>query len=100
MVHPADVAEQARRLAQTAVDRQFGSDQRPRPVLQPFDLAEPVETVGDVQACLRSEEHTSELQSLMRSSYAVFCLKKKIHKCYKQARCIKIDISHKHHTTD
>src|SRR3546814_7119114 len=31
----------------------------------------------------RSEEHTSELQSLMRISYAVFCLKKKIqkHKC-------------------
>src|SRR3546814_5265945 len=28
-------------------------------------------------ARLRSEEHTSELQSLMRSSYAVFCLKKK-----------------------
>src|SRR3546814_3164521 len=29
-------------------------------------------------ACgLRSEEHTSELQSLMRNSYAVFCLKKK-----------------------
>src|SRR3546814_4187146 len=27
----------------------------------------------------RSEEHTSELQSLMRTSYAVFCLKKKIH---------------------
>src|SRR3546814_4811495 len=27
----------------------------------------------------RSEEHTSELQSLMRISYAVFCLKKKIH---------------------
>src|SRR3546814_9458210 len=46
--------------------------------------------VGEVQAQLylaremlaaarpaRSEEHTSELQSLMRSSYAVFCLKKK-----------------------
>src|SRR3546814_3641133 len=37
-------------------------------------------------AC-RSEEHTSELQSLMRISYAVFCLKKKkkknrIHTCY------------------
>src|SRR3546814_1612216 len=29
---------------------------------------------------LRSEEHTSELQSLMRISYAVFCLKKKITK--------------------
>src|SRR3546814_5462380 len=27
--------------------------------------------------CTRSEEHTSELQSLMRNSYAVFCLKKK-----------------------
>src|SRR3546814_10022699 len=27
--------------------------------------------------CFRSEEHTSELQSLMRTSYAVFCLKKK-----------------------
>src|SRR3546814_2661704 len=32
--------------------------------------------VGEV-ARLRSEEHTSELQSLMRISYAVFCLKKK-----------------------
>src|SRR3546814_3752048 len=32
-----------------------------------------------LSAC-RSEEHTSELQSLMRSSYAVFCLKKKINK--------------------
>src|SRR3546814_9520558 len=30
-----------------------------------------------VAALLRSEEHTSELQSLMRNSYAVFCLKKK-----------------------
>src|SRR3546814_4958680 len=29
---------------------------------------------------MRSEEHTSELQSLMRISYAVFCLKKKIKK--------------------
>src|SRR3546814_9968027 len=29
------------------------------------------------EACSRSEEHTSELQSLMRLSYAVFCLKKK-----------------------
>src|SRR3546814_6912152 len=29
------------------------------------------------QAAIRSEEHTSELQSLMRISYAVFCLKKK-----------------------
>src|SRR3546814_2541737 len=28
-------------------------------------------------SCARSEEHTSELQSLMRTSYAVFCLQKK-----------------------
>src|SRR3546814_5422621 len=32
---------------------------------------------GFVYVNLRSEEHTSELQSLMRISYAVFCLKKK-----------------------
>src|SRR3546814_4447659 len=32
---------------------------------------------GDSSANPRSEEHTSELQSLMRISYAVFCLKKK-----------------------
>src|SRR3546814_3791857 len=30
---------------------------------------------GDKAFCSRSEEHTSELQSLMRISYAVFCLK-------------------------
>src|SRR3546814_2381787 len=36
-------------------------------------------TLGDYSpAMARSEEHTSELQSLMRISYAVFCLKKKI----------------------
>src|SRR3546814_2256637 len=41
-------------------------------------------TAGVYAACaklraLRSEEHTSELQSLMRISYAVFCLKQKKH---------------------
>src|SRR3546814_3576524 len=34
-------------------------------------------TSGSLNASGRSEEHTSELQSLMRISYAVFCLKKK-----------------------
>src|SRR3546814_10578893 len=33
--------------------------------------------LGAGEIIIRSEEHTSELQSLMRSSYAVFCLKKK-----------------------
>src|SRR3546814_8656867 len=37
--------------------------------------------VGDI----RSEEHTSELQSLMRNSYAVFCLQKK-NKMHKQTK--------------
>src|SRR3546814_2258845 len=37
----------------------------------------------ELQANERSEEHTSELQSLMRSSYAVFCLKKKKNKKHK-----------------
>src|SRR3546814_7397853 len=32
---------------------------------------------GEAHRLARSEEHTSELQSLMRISYAVFCLKKK-----------------------
>src|SRR3546814_990172 len=32
---------------------------------------------GGMRILIRSEEHTSELQSLMRISYAVFCLKKK-----------------------
>src|SRR3546814_6982722 len=35
--------------------------------------------VPSVTPVFRSEEHTSELQSLMRSSYAVFCLTKKRH---------------------
>src|SRR3546814_1818981 len=39
---------------------------------QGYDLNTDPKATGD-----RSEEHTSELQSLMRNSYAVFCLKKK-----------------------
>src|SRR3546814_3723358 len=38
--------------------------------------------------CRRSEEHTSELQSLMRISYAVFCLKKKNHNIVKTQQLI------------
>src|SRR3546814_6297108 len=73
-------------LAQEVADEQ-------RHVLAPFGQARQVdredgETVEEVLAetamadrlvdvAMRSEEHTSELQSLMRISYAVFCLKKK-----------------------
>src|SRR3546814_7067709 len=45
----------------------FKLDQK-APIAKPEELAD-----------YRSEEHTSELQSLMRISYAVFCLKKKKH---------------------
>src|SRR3546814_5160166 len=38
--------------------------------------------VAFLARCWRSEEHTSELQSLMRISYAVFCLKKKNNDTY------------------
>src|SRR3546814_3470871 len=50
-------------------------------VITGLDLAvragEKIGVVGPSGAGKRSEEHTSELQSLMRISYAVFCLKKK-----------------------
>src|SRR3546814_2068787 len=45
----------------------------------PLDMAE---LIGKLDR-IRSEEHTSELQSLMRISYAVFCLKKKNTKIYR-----------------
>src|SRR3546814_2417784 len=51
-----------------------------RPAGRTDDLLVPYGAVGDEgdQVLVpRSEEHTSELQSLMRISYAVFCLKKK-----------------------
>src|SRR3546814_5797832 len=46
---------------------------------------------------VRSEEHTSELQSLMRISYAVFCLKKKIDK--QQSNMIRITYICDYNTT-
>src|SRR3546814_2175741 len=66
-------------------------DQRPV-VGQPLAGLEPVhrqrqldgdigrKRAHDIGLAHRSEEHTSELQSLMRNSYAVFCLKKKKNK--------------------
>src|SRR3546814_1652341 len=41
---------------------------------------------GHRQEARRSEEHTSELQSLMRISYAVFCLKKKKQQKHKNSK--------------
>src|SRR3546814_5167161 len=51
---------------------------RPQPGIGPDDRAAGDACAFDMaEAADRSEEHTSELQSLMRISYAVFCLKKK-----------------------
>src|SRR3546814_14854612 len=54
------------------VPRRVGAGERVRVELERVVVGE--------QERERSEEHTSELQSLMRISYAVFCLKKKKHK--------------------
>src|SRR3546814_4351517 len=64
----------------------FGQSPRSKPVEFVIQTAEGYDKLNEyVERFLaeaeknpgRSEEHTSELQSLMRSSYAVFCLKKK-----------------------
>src|SRR3546814_980644 len=49
----------------------------PLPVTLVEADAELARVAGHLRAVTRSEEHTSELQSLMRISYAVFCLKNK-----------------------
>src|SRR3546814_9545784 len=59
--------------------------------------------IADARAAgrrIRSEEHTSELQSLMRISYAVFCLKKKNQQLTKQqpSQIITIIIQQHQHT--
>src|SRR3546814_4139618 len=48
--------------------------------LSPYEATR--KSMGQITGALRSEEHTSELQSLMRISYAVFCLKTKTNKYY------------------
>src|SRR3546814_9291641 len=74
--------ESAKRAAASPTRRMFSvrsSGEKPRLALRP-------------RRTLRSEEHTSELQSLMRISYAVFCLKKK-----KKTTKSKYEIKHKKH---
>src|SRR3546814_9968773 len=58
---------------------------------QEFAYATSRALVGDAEKW-RSEEHTSELQSLMRISYAVFCLKKKTNIYYKHIKVNEYDI--------
>src|SRR3546814_6231826 len=56
--------------------RTFPSPQVPDPQARWYLIDALRDAIGDHEE-IRSEEHTSELQSLMRISYAVFCLKKK-----------------------
>src|SRR3546814_8296212 len=53
-----------------------GGVQGVHPVPTDMVLRQMESVIGDIGVDARSEEHTSELQSLMRISYAVFCLKK------------------------
>src|SRR3546814_4084064 len=71
-------AQEAARRRKAA--RQYVGDEvavRPERPLRAARRSAGVEDRRLVVAVERSEEHTSELQSLMRISYAVFCLKKK-----------------------
>src|SRR3546814_10495309 len=67
------------------------------------EVSEELAAAGEIEEITRSEEHTSELQSLMRISYAVFCLKKKKKKIPEEHKNKKIHKTndkntHKHHT--
>src|SRR3546814_8385321 len=61
------------------------SEVRIRPIISARPRAEFRKPSSSCHSVPRSEEHTSELQSLMRISYAVFCLKKKKNDAKKQA---------------
>src|SRR3546814_4539329 len=89
--HPVDSKEVAFVAAGKRAFLDAIAKARPQ-VLEPIvdlDVNAPEQHMGDISGGLaskrarisgtdsRSEEHTSELQSLMRISYAVFCLKKK-----------------------
>src|SRR3546814_1888588 len=75
------VAKAARTAREPEARRQAAATARqvsiglPRPRLSARGYSPVAERPAHRRAC-RSEEHTSELQSLMRNSYAVFCLKK------------------------
>src|SRR3546814_3240562 len=70
--HPDDEVE----AQQQEADRQRQQEPRRKGIAaEKGDVAEPLGR--HPRGAGRSEEHTSELQSLMRISYAVFCLKKK-----------------------
>src|SRR3546814_9545985 len=77
---PGPVAADARILGRDRGRGQACADRRmDQPVLRLTIFSPPLQGRGSetCELARRSEEHTSELQSLMRIPYAVFCLKKK-----------------------
>src|SRR3546814_10741893 len=67
-----------RLLAEGQIDILFANENELTALAEVDDFEAAVAAIApQVPVLVRSEEHTSELQSLMRISYAVFCLKKK-----------------------
>src|SRR3546814_6065477 len=77
MLDRADVSRRAALLGIAAAAAMSPSIVRATGALSGFHNVRDYGAKGDGRAVDRSEEHTSELQSLMRTSYAVFCLQKK-----------------------
>src|SRR3546814_6330168 len=86
MTYDAPPSSSSRRGRASARLRDPRSDVRAAlpPPLPPCLM--PTTRTGSNLSATRSEEHTSELQSLMRISYAVFCLKKKKKQNTKQTK--------------
>src|SRR3546814_4662743 len=72
-------AEREERLAREAYIESLDIEELKKDLetVNPDPYARDKTRTGNIGRSKRSEEHTSELQSLMRISYAVFCLKKK-----------------------
>src|SRR3546814_9191140 len=89
ITHDHEVAAQAKRIVEIRDGLIISDREQPAPeaivppVTPPIPPKRPQRGRGsgygllDVTEACRSEEHTSELQSLMRTSYAALCLKKK-----------------------
>src|SRR3546814_3212814 len=70
-------AEDAATVDPMQLDGQSGDGSRGMPGIDAATVAPQLDRLFVARPAARSEEHTSELQSLMRTSYAVFCLKTK-----------------------
>src|SRR3546814_4483351 len=79
---------QGRREADRDAEEQQHDAKAPHPDTHRLSLAARVPVGSHTEPLPRSEEHTSELQSLMRISYAVFCLQKKTQSAHHKT-CIK-----------